>query len=152
MGCLKKILMGVGVLVVLAVIVAVVTGRGASTNQQAAANVPISDINFSELDEVYQAGSKYTDIQKEETWKKYDGKKVKWTGTIADISETFGTLQLKVKMKEDTFTFDLAINMKDDQKEKALKLNVGDSVVFTGILDEWGTIMPITLSDGEITQ
>lgn len=152
MGCLKKILMGVGVLVVLAVIVAVVTGRGASTNQQAAANVPISDINFSELDEVYQAGSKYTDIQKEETWKKYDGKKVKWTGTIADISETFGTLQLKVKMKEDTFTFDLAINMKDDQKEKALKLNVGDSVVFTGILDEWGTIIPITLSDGEITQ
>ena len=152
MGCLKKILMGVGVLVVLAVIVVMVTNNGSATSQLAAVNVPISDINFTELDEVYQAGSKYTDIQKEETWKKYDGKKVKWTGAIADISETFGTLQLKVKMKEDTFTFDLAINMKDDQKEKALKLNVGDSVVFTGILDEWGTIMPITLSDGEITQ
>lgn len=152
MGCLKKILMGVGALVVLAVIGAVVASRGASTNQLAAVNVPISDINFTELDEVYQVGSKYTDIQKEETWKKYDGKKVKWTGAISDISETLGTLQLQVKMKEDTFTSDLLIRLKDDQKEKALKLNVGDSVTFTGILDEWGTLMPITLSAGEITQ
>lgn len=152
MGCLKKILMGVGALVVLAVIGVMISGRGGATNKTATANIPLSDISFTELDEIYQVGSKYTDIQKDENWKKYDGKKVKWSGTIAEISETFGTLQLQVKMKDDTFTSDLLIKLKEEQKDKALKLSVGDSVTFIGILDDWGTLMPITLSDGEIVQ
>jgi len=149
MGCLKKILIGVGVLVVLAVVASFFASPN-TTNQTPVADVPISEINFSELDEIYQAGSTYTNIQKDENWKKYDGKKVKWTGTISEISESFGNLNLQVKMKETTFVSDLIITLKEDQKDKALKLSVGDTVTFIGILDEWGTILPISLKDGEI--
>jgi hypothetical protein len=44
----------------------------------------------------------------------------------------------------------LLIRLNDDQKANALKLKKGDIVTFVGVLDEWGAIMPTTLSHGEI--
>ena len=45
---------------------------------------------------------------------------------------------------------DLLITLKDSEKDKAIKLSEGDSVTFIGILEDWGTLMPITLARGEI--
>ena len=53
-------------------------------------------------------------------------------------------------MDEDTFTSDLIIRLKESDKDRASQLLKGDRVTFSGTLDEWGTIMPITLDDGEI--
>ena len=51
-------------------------------------------------------------------------------------------------MNPDTWTSDLLIKLKDSQRSRATRLNKGDSV--TGILDNWGSILPITLKDAEI--
>lgn len=112
--------------------------------------IPLSSIPWSEIDAVYNLKNKYTDLQKDEFWKQYTGKKVRWSGTVSSVSENFGSLNLQVKMNPDTFTSDLLIKLKDSERSKALGLKVGDSVTFTGILDTWGSILPITLKEGEI--
>lgn len=104
-----------------------------------------------QINDIYKLKSLETDLQKDEAWKRFKGKKVKWTGTVSSVSETFGSLILQVKMNRDTFTSDLHINLLDSQKSRALSLTKGDSVTFTGVLDKWGSLVPITLVEGEIS-
>ncbi len=111
---------------------------------------PIENISFAELEDTYAINSKKTDIQKNEIWKNYQGKKVKWSGEVASISDTFGTLSLQVKIDPGTMTSDVLVDLKPSQRDAALKLSQGSKVTFVGVLDSWGTIMPITLSNGEI--
>lgn len=113
-------------------------------------SIPISSISWSEVDAIYNLRGKYTDLQKDEFWQRYKGKKVAWSGKVSSVSEGFGSLDLQVKMNPDTFTSDLIIELKASEKSKALGLRVGDSVTFTGILDRWGSILPITLKQAEI--
>jgi len=114
-------------------------------------DAPLANIPWSEADAIYNLKSKNTDLQKDEAWKRYKGKKVRWTGTVSSVSDSFGSLNLQVKMNPDTFTSDLLITLKDSQKSRALSLTKGDSVTFTGILDRWGSLLPITLREGEIS-
>lgn len=120
--------------------------------KQERAAAPISDIAWSEINEIYNLRSDFTELQKKENWKKYEGKKVQWTGEVSEMGETFGMLTLQIKMNADTFTSDLLLRLKEDQRSKAVNVSQGDTVTFTGILEEWGSLMPITLDDGEIVQ
>lgn len=110
----------------------------------------ISDISWEELDSVYNIKSDRTDLQKDEIWKGYEGKYVDWVGEVTDISKGFGGLTLYIKMKDSTFTHDLRIELKSSEESKALKIIKGDRVNFTGRLDRWGTILAISLDNGEI--
>ena len=111
----------------------------------------ISGITWREIDKIYNIQSKYTDLQKKELWKKYKGKRVKWHGKVSSISEGFfGGLNLQVKMNRNTFTSDLLIELDDSQKDKALTLSENSSITFSGILSDWGSILPITIDDGKI--
>lgn len=67
------------------------------------AAAPISDITWYDINDIYNLQSDYTELQKKEHWKKYEGKKVKWTGEVSEMGETFGTLTLQIKMNPDTF-------------------------------------------------
>lgn len=116
------------------------------------ANAPVSEIPWSELNEVYHLKSTKTDLQKDEIWKKYKGKKIQWTGEVSSISETFGSLQLQVKMNKSTFTSDVIVTLKDSDRSKAVSLSEGDSVTFQAILSSWGSLMPITLNKGIIIE
>lgn len=112
---------------------------------------PISDIDWRLINAIYNLKYRKTDLQKDERWKEFKGRKVKWTGEVTSVGEsTFGGLELQVKMNPDTWTSDLLIELKASQRSRATHLNKGDSVTFTGILDSWGSILPITLKDGEI--
>ena len=112
-----------------------------------------SRISWREIDSIYNVSSKNTDLQKENLWKGYKGKRVTWSGEVVGVSEgLFGGLSLQVKMNRNTFTFDLLINLKKAEKAKASQLHQGDKVRFTGILSTWGSLLPITLDDGEIIQ
>jgi hypothetical protein len=113
-------------------------------------DVPLSSISWSEIDAIYNLKNKYTDLQKDESWKQYKGKKIRWSGTVSSVADSFGSLSLQVKMNPDTFTSDVLVTLKESQKSKALTLKEGDFVTFTGILDRWGSILPITLNEGEI--
>jgi hypothetical protein len=111
---------------------------------------PLSAIEWSSVDSIYNLKSKQTDLQKNERWKEFKGQKVRWTGKVSSVSESFGSLSLQVKMNPDTLTSDLLITLKDSQRSSATRLSKGDSVTFTGILDSWGTLLPTTLKEGEI--
>lgn len=112
---------------------------------------PISDIDWRLINAIYNLKYKKTDLQKDERWKEFKGRKVKWTGEVTSVGDSvFGGLQLQVKMNADTWTSDLLIELKASQRSRATRLNKGDLVTFTGILDSWGSILPITLKDGEI--
>lgn len=112
---------------------------------------PISDIDWRLINAIYNLKYKKTDLQKDERWKEFKGRKVKWIGEVTSVGDSmFGGLQLQVKMNADTWTSDLLIELKASQRSRATHLNKGDLVTFTGILDSWGSILPITLKDGEI--
>lgn len=114
-------------------------------------NESVSSIIWSQIDAIYNLKSKTTDIRKEEAWKSFKGKRVVWSGEVSEISKgLFGGITLQVKMNEDTFTSDLIIKLKSSEKAEASSLSKGDRITFSGTLDNWGTILPITLEDGEI--
>jgi hypothetical protein len=115
------------------------------------AEVPLSSIPWSELNAIYNLKSTYTDLQKDEHWKTYKGKKVQWTGTVSSVSDSLGSLSLQVKMNPDTWTSDLIVTLKDSQKATAMALKKGDSVTFTGVLSRWGSLLPISLKEGVIS-
>jgi hypothetical protein len=74
---------------------------------------PVSDIDWSTIDSIYNLKYKKTDLQKDERWKEFKGQKVKWTGQVTSVGESFGSLTLQVKMNPDTWTSDLLINLKE---------------------------------------
>jgi hypothetical protein len=112
----------------------------------------ISNILWDDLDKIYNLKSKNTDLQKDELWKHFEGKRVKWKGEVTEVSNSLGRLVLQVKMNESTFTSDIIVTLKDSQSAKAIKLKQGDSVTFVATLDNWGTILPISMNEGEIVE
>ena len=109
-------------------------------------------ISWREVDSIYNLRSNNTDLQKDEEWKRFKGKRVIWSGIVSEISEGWAGLTLQVKMNRSTLTSDLLIDLKPDQKAKAARLHQGERVRFSGMLDSWGSLMPITLTDGEIIE
>ena len=146
------LIVGVGSCVLLIGSAANEAAEEAAEEERRVEEAPISSLEWREIDEIYNLKSNYTNLQKKELWKKYKGKKVKWSGKVSFISDTFGSLSLQVKMNANTFTSDLLIRLDDKERANAISLKEGDSVTFTGILNDWGTMMPITLDRGEIIE
>ena len=117
--------------------------------EEAEREIEISGIGWPEINAIYNLKSKNTDVQKDAAWPRFKGKRVQWSGTVAEIFETFGNVNLHVKMNPETFTSDLIIQMRKDHRDRALAYKKDDRVAFKGTLKDWGTLMPITLSDGE---
>lgn len=122
-------------------------------------NVPLSDIKWDEIKDIYRPSSGSTELQKKEAWKNYNGKKIQGTGYVVSVEETLGTLQLEVTYFNNSPLIDLPdnfkggalINLKDSSRSEAVKLNPNDKVTFQGILDDWSEISyDITLTDGII--
>jgi len=107
-------------------------------------------ISWNEIDQIYNISNGATDLQKKEAWKRFKGKKVTWSGRVSEISDGFTGLTLQVKMNSNTLVSDVLIRLKKSARDKALQLRQGGYVEFSGHLDDWGSIMPITIDDGEI--
>lgn len=111
----------------------------------------INGPNWPEVDSIYNLQSNTTNVQKEKAWVNFKGKRIWWVGTVSEISEgMLGGYTLQIKMNEDTFTSDLIIKLRRSEKAKAQRYSKGDEISFTGRLVSWGTILPISLDDGEI--
>lgn len=109
-----------------------------------------TQITWESVDAVYNISSNATELQKNELWKKLKGKQVFWAGIVKEVSDDFIGPTLSVKMNKNTLTSDVMVRLKKTQRDKALSLPQGTVVSFSGILDQWGSILPITISDGEI--
>lgn len=112
----------------------------------------IDPMKWSEYDNIYNTRSTTTDMQKDAFWKLYEGKRVAWQGTVADVREgTFGGLVLNIKMNSETLTNDIALTLKDSEKSKAMSLSKGKKISFVGKLKTaGGAILPLQMDEGEI--
>jgi hypothetical protein len=156
-GCLKALIMagGFGVLAVVGCVILFgnAAKKVAENEKSKVARIQseaISDIKWEEIDNIYNLKSDFTELQKKEHWKNYKGKKVRWSGVVTSVGETFGTLQLQVKLSPSTLTSDVLVRLKDSSRSEAIKLKKGDTVTFEGTLDDWGSLMPVTLDHGVI--
>jgi hypothetical protein len=120
----------------------------AATPSQSSA--PVATVSWTQIAAVYSPNSKYTDLQKDELWRQYAGKKMESAGWVASVSESSGTLRMHVKMSRDTGAPEVLIILQDSQRSKATKFSEGDSVMFSGVLDHWGSLPRVTMRDGEI--
>jgi hypothetical protein len=111
---------------------------------------PISNISWGAINAIYNLKSTYTDLQKDQEWQVFKGKRVRWSGSVEAIADSFGSLTMQVKMNPDTFTSDVIITLRESERSKAAQLHQGDSVTFTATLDRWGTLVPLSMDDGVI--
>ncbi len=165
-GCLRVFLIVVGVFVGLFILLAIIgalvspshtqstssASSGTSTPAEVAPTPEGPPISWREVDSIYNLRGNNTDLQKDEEWKRFKGKRVVWSGAVSAVSDGWTGLTLQVKMNRNTFTSDLLIHLNKDQKPRAAKLHQGDRVRFSGTLESWGSLMPITLDDGEIVE
>ena len=166
-GCLRVFLIvigiGFGLICLFGIIGALVDSSGsksASSEVSSTPSAPEADaatpaerpISWREVDSIYNLKGNNTDLQKDEEWKRFKGRRVTWSGTVSAISDGWTGLTLQVKMNPDAFVSDLLITLKKSGKTKAVRLHQGDHVKFTGRLENWGSLMPITLDQGEIVE
>lgn len=152
MGKGKGCLIAIIAVVVIAAIGSVMSKKEEKATLERVAAAPISNVTWEEIDKIYNLKSNNTELQKKEYWKNYKGQKVQWKGAVSSVGETFGTMSLQVKINPSTMTSDLLIKLKPTEREKAIKLKEGDLVTFVGLLDDWGTLMPVTIDQGEIVE
>lgn len=112
----------------------------------------ISNISWNDYNKIYNVRSNSTDMQKDALWKDFEGKSILWTGTVSEVSEgTLSGLTLQIKMNSETLTSDILLNLKDEQKSKAMSLTKGQKVTFTGKLKSYGgAILPLSIDEAEI--
>ncbi len=111
-----------------------------------------SDITWTEFNNIFSINSNKSEFQKENLWKKYEGLEVCWSGEATEIHQgIFNSVSLLVRMNSDTFTFDVSVDLKPNQFEKALEIQKGQRVKFKGILESYGGAITATrLKNGEI--
>jgi hypothetical protein len=87
-----------------------------------------------------------TEAQKERQWKKYEGLKVQWQGVVRDVTQGWFGVTIEVNMKVGSWGTDISLRVSDKDKEKALNLNKGQVIKFTGVtFSQPGAILPMTL-------
>lgn len=127
------------------------TARDAKEKAELAKPVKISTIPWSEVAGIYAVGSTATDLTREERWKDYKGKTVRWTGTLVDATKDFrGQYKLSVRHQPNTLTCDVVVTLRNDQGPAAAALRKGDKVTYQARLMTWGSLLPITADNGVV--
>jgi hypothetical protein len=138
------------------------TGIGPATSP---AQLPVSGITWNQLNDTFRTMENMTELQREEKWKEFSGKKVKWTGTVLSVDDSWG-LVMKLDMAHldsdqlvnwnpyESLQGAVDVQLDESDRSRALALNAGSSVTVVGVLDisssgdEKGPI--IDLSQGAI--
>lgn len=91
-----------------------------------------------------------TSLQREEMWKQFKGKRVRWTGEFIGIEPGKGSLVAKFQIGTDAWGVTTLVRLDKRYEGIAAKLSKGDLVVYTGTLNtcvEWATFC---LDNGEL--
>ena len=111
-GCIKIIGIGFAVIIGFSIIGQITGGSDNKAVVEHRDNVPLSDIKWSEITDIYKPAGGGTELQKKEAWKNYKGKKIQGTGFVVSVEETLGTLQLEVTYFNNSPLIDLPDNFK----------------------------------------
>lgn len=102
------------------------------------------DISFEGLEEMLGEKSQLTDIQKAVAWKEVQDKYVTWIGEIVDVYYVWyhGSNEIKVKQSPQTATYDVVIDVSDEEERKKLfSLIKGQRIRYSGSLQTTGAIV-----------
>ncbi len=111
----------------------------------------VSHITFLEFDKVFNEKSEYTELQKQEAWKYFKGKRVQWQGVVGAVVGVSSGVNLVVRMSDDLWgTGRLLIHLKRTEKDKAMTLKENDAVIFRATLRDRTFSNRIVLADGEM--
>jgi hypothetical protein len=138
-GCLVLILAGLAVLV-MAGSCAKRIGERIEAEQARLEALEVSEIAWSDVESAFGPDSDATVLQKQEDWSAYRDRKVRWTGTVVTAGEVLGMTGVFVRMSDkprlrEIVMSDVLLKLKPGEKEKALALEEGDRVTFTGVLE-----------------
>ncbi|MHC4917512.1 MAG: hypothetical protein ACYTGB_18710 [Planctomycetota bacterium] len=126
--------------------------------------LPVSPVTWEEIEGKFGPRGDRTHLQKQDDWKNYRGKKVRWTGTVLAVSQILGTHTLQVQMNpnaklrtilvSDAF---VALKAGEEEKAKALALKPREQVTFEAILDHQNVhlgnrVAIVTLKRGRIVE
>lgn len=105
--------------------------------------------SLADIDNIFGSGSTLSSAEKDTAWEKYEGKYVRWEGQIVykNLNAASG-LRVKVRQKG---RGDVEIRLSILQKDKVLKFQDGESILYTGRLTKrCGGLSPYILEDGDI--
>jgi uncharacterized protein with PIN domain len=106
----------------------------------------VSDITWDQLNKTFRMMGHATEFQRDEKWKEFAGKKVKWTGTVLSVKDSWGlTLILDVAHFSDyqlenynpyeSLLSTVEVDLNPSERPRALSLNAGDVITVIGVLD-----------------
>lgn len=91
-----------------------------------------------------------TDLQKQDLFnRQFKNNYVEWTGEISRISDKN---RVQVKHCPSTFTSDILVQMRDDQREKLLTFREGNLITYRAKLTRLGDILGLSATDGEVIE
>jgi len=94
-----------------------------------------------------------TELQREEAWKAYEGKWVRWTATVNLIDRNaMGGLSLQFKCSTASLMLDGHAQFEADQQQALMRFSQGAQISFEGRLDDWGQFLGIGIEDAKVTQ
>lgn len=119
-----------------------------TTKQNSEADIKVTNEEFLEV----YCNSETTTLKKETLFdENMKGEYVTWKGTVKTISESSGNYKMGIKLCDSTWTWDLDVTMRSDQKNDLLNLNEGDEITFKAKLKSiGGLLIDLSAEDGQI--
>lgn len=106
----------------------------------------------SQLSNRFSNRTTMTELQREEAWKWYKGKWVKWTATVNLIDRNaFGGLSLQFKCSSASLVMDGHASFEPDQQQSLMRFSQGSQISFEGRLDDWGQFLGIGIEDATVS-
>lgn len=105
--------------------------------------------SFEDLDRIFGKGSNLSDAQKDKAWEKYKGKYVSWMGQIVHKNLNVASGLRVMMMQKESGDVELKFGLA--KKEKVLKFQDGETILYTGkLVERRGILSPYILDDGDI--
>ncbi len=111
------------------------------------------DLSFPAFDQKFGIYSTLTELQRETAFQQYKDKWIQSKGVIVGVSSIGGQLSVSVKHQASTLTSDVVLGFKDQDRDKLLKLQQGQILVYRGQIQQYGgAIRPHRLRNGVIVK
>lgn len=108
------------------------------------------DLSCEEFSRTFGTDKKLSDLQKDELFKQYDGKYVRWTAKVGEISSFLGTLKAQIKCLPTTLVLDATVAFEDSERDALMALRKDQRFKFEARLDRYGSIIGHSLSQGRV--